>query len=163
MTGPHKNGDLDEKTRAKMVTLFRDHGITVKDLVERFGRSAPIIKRVLVAGGAMVETRVEGTRQERAFAKLVESVVAGNRCPMNDAIPGGSRSLSVLARSGRIYVEVFHQNFRRVTILEGEHKGKMTAPPPMLGNIEPRPHLTIGKVKRRNGAIVPSLLDARGP
>ena len=97
---------------------------------------------------------------DRAFAMLEAAAVAGTRCPMSDSIPGGSATVSTLAHGGRIFVEVFVHNFRVVTIMEGEHAGKQTAPPPTQITWDgkrkaPRPYLTVGKDgTRRNGRLI---------
>jgi len=75
------------------------------------------------------------------FAELVRAAQAGERCPMNDAIRGGSATMMALARDGRILIEVAGKNFRQVTILSGPHAGLKTMPPP--GGC--RPFLTIGR------------------
>lgn len=53
MTGPHQNAPLDEKTKAKIVSLFRDHKISVADLAERYGRSFATIKKALAEAGVI--------------------------------------------------------------------------------------------------------------
>lgn len=53
MTGPHQNSPLDEKTKAKIVSLFRDHKVSVAYLSERYGRSFATIKKVLAEAGVI--------------------------------------------------------------------------------------------------------------
>lgn len=92
---------------------------------------------------------------DRAFAQLEAAAITGSRCPMSDSVVGGSPSVSQLARDGRILVEVFVHNFRRVTILQGEHRGKTTANAPLRGGLHPRPYLTVTTAgTRRNGVLI---------
>lgn len=65
---------------------------------------------------------------DRAFAAIEEAAAKGERCPTNDQLPGNN-PLGVLARDGRVRIEVFAQNWRVVTILDGPHKGKHTLQP----------------------------------
>jgi len=64
------------------------------------------------------------------FALLVAAAVRGDRSPMT--YPDGplrSGAVSALYKAGCIRSEVFALNFRRITILVGEHCGKCTASP----------------------------------
>ena len=156
---------LDEATKKKIVGLYRDHGIAVRDIAERYGRGIATIKGVLVEAGLLSAGSASKARPATAsaFDVVLAAAIAGHRCPMNDCLPGGSKSLSIMARQGKIFVEVFVHNFRRVTILTGDHKGKTTANPPKYAGKVPKPYLTIGLAKRRNGAVIPSVLDGRQP
>lgn len=70
-------------------------------------------------------------RNARVFALLEAAAASGARCPQAFELgQGGAGQVSILAHSGKIKVEVFAKNWRVVTILEGSHKGKKTAPPP---------------------------------
>lgn len=93
---------------------------------------------------------------DRAFEKLSASAINGERCPVNESVPGGSHAIGELAKAGKIYVEVFRHNFRRVTILVGTAKGKVTmAAPNYPGGAPARPYLTIDTSgTRRNGSII---------
>lgn len=76
---------------------------------------------------------LSATTIERVFNQLVDAAVNGLRCPVTardglDGLPAGATH--VLARDGRIRIEIFPKNYRRVTILEGPHTGKMTKSPP---------------------------------
>lgn len=66
----------------------------------------------------------------QAFEILVTAAVAGERCPMTSGPAPHpelkSSHISRLALQGRIFVEISGQNFRRVTLLTGQHKGKST-------------------------------------
>lgn len=65
---------------------------------------------------------------DNAFVMLEQAAVAGARCPQS--IPHGPLRYgltSILARAGRIRVEIYMHNWRVVTIMEGPHKGKHTA------------------------------------
>lgn len=77
----------------------------------------------------MTERR-RAERQDDTFARIVAAAVAGERCPTTDQ-GLSSANVSALAHAGRIAVEVSTHNWRRVTILEGEHAGKSTAANPL--------------------------------
>jgi hypothetical protein len=73
---------------------------------------------------------------EEAFAQLEQAAAKGDRCPVSSG-PGASldkKHVAALAKAGRIAVEISSKNWRRVTILTGEHAGKSTAPSPHKGN-----------------------------
>jgi hypothetical protein len=98
-----------------------------------------------------------------AFKMLEAAAIAGVRCPFSDQVPGGSHSFGELARAGRILVEVYDKNFRRITILEGSARGKHTlnAPKKRDGR-EAKPYLTVDKSgTRRNGALVDTGFKSR--
>jgi hypothetical protein len=68
---------------------------------------------------------------DRDFQLLVAAAIAGERCPQNTPHgPLHDGSISALVEEGRIRSEVYALNFRRVTILVGDHKGKSTANEP---------------------------------
>jgi hypothetical protein len=68
---------------------------------------------------------------EASFALLVAAAVAGKRCPQNEPFgPIQRGTVERLIEAGRIRSEVYAVNFRRVTILTGEHAGKSTAAHP---------------------------------
>lgn len=79
---------------------------------------------------------------EAAYALIEKAAVEGRRCPQNDDIEGGSTTVVGLAHSGRIRIGIFAHNWRQITILQGEHAGKSTAPAP--GNAR-APYKTIDK------------------
>jgi hypothetical protein len=87
-------------------------------------------------------TRRKGPTQDEAFAALERAAVAGDRCPVGsgpDANPiVGNGIVGKLCAAGRIQVDVYAHNWRVVTILEGPHKGKTTAPCPKPGAISYR-------------------------
>ena len=71
---------------------------------------------------------------DKTFDMLVAAAVLGERCPqspphgiLNKQAPG------ILARAGKIRIEIFMHNYRVVTIMDGPHKGKQTKAPPNLG------------------------------
>lgn len=74
---------------------------------------------------------------DRVFKLLENCAVNGERCPQKE--PHGILStveniaIADLARAGRIRVEIFAHNWRVVTICEGPHRGKKTAPSPYKG------------------------------
>jgi hypothetical protein len=70
---------------------------------------------------------------DAAFARLERCAAAGERCPLNGTQGMDSTISATLAREGRIEVEVFARNFRRVRILTGPHAGAMTAGPARAG------------------------------
>lgn len=67
---------------------------------------------------------------ERNFDLIVSAVRAGERCPQSAPHgPINHKALAILCARGRVMVEIFPCNFRRVTVLIGSHKGKMTSSP----------------------------------
>jgi hypothetical protein len=82
---------------------------------------------------------------DEVFALLQAAAIAGERCPQSR--PHGpivDPSMTTrLAREGKIKVEIYAHNWRRVTILVGEHAGKATAGPPKA---EWKPYKTFEKV-----------------
>lgn len=76
-----------------------------------------------------------------AFNMIVAAAREGRRCPettRSDYIKGerilirglARGAATILAAEGKIKVEIFARNFRRITILVGPHAGKATAAPP---------------------------------
>lgn len=73
-------------------------------------------------------------RLNRNFHLLTAAAMAGERCPMSH--PNGPIESGAMQRmwaKGMIRSEVYASNYRVVTILVGEHKGKTTAPFPGRG------------------------------
>lgn len=67
----------------------------------------------------------------RTFAAIEAAAVAGKRCPMNH--PDGPLSkgaITYLYKAKRIRGEIYRCNYRVVTLLDGPHCGKSTAPAP---------------------------------
>lgn len=96
------------------------------------------------------------TRIEADFRRLEEAAAAGLRCPFSDPFgPISTASIGALIEEGRIRSEVYRWNYRVVTILDGPHKGKRTAPPPFEGS----PYLVNGvhvdRIARRQARIAP--------
>lgn len=68
---------------------------------------------------------------ELSFQRIVAAAIANERCPVSHPHgPLASEAVTMLVEAGRIRSEVYSHNFRRVTILKGEHAGKSTASPP---------------------------------
>jgi hypothetical protein len=80
---------------------------------------------------------------DNTFARLVECALKGERCPISNwerlphqtkrKPPGPmvkSEHLQMLARQGRILIEISGHNWRTVTILDGPHAGKKTMADP---------------------------------
>lgn len=67
---------------------------------------------------------------DRAFRTLEQTAIVGERCPENGVAGLRSDFVCALAHQGRILVEISGNNWRRVTILKGDHVGKSTAPNP---------------------------------
>lgn len=68
-------------------------------------------------------------RFDRDFALLVTAAVNGDRCPQTYPHgPISSGAMTALIRDGKIKSEVYRHNYRVVTIMVGEHKGKTTRP-----------------------------------
>ena len=63
-------------------------------------------------------------RRQKALEAITAAIVAGARCPTNDET--GVGQLPALAREGLIKIEVFAHNWRVVTMMVGEHRGKTT-------------------------------------
>jgi hypothetical protein len=83
---------------------------------------------------------------DKAFQLLERCAIDGTRCPKTHG-PDADRflpnaSIGELTRAGRIFVEISGQNFRRITILAGPHKGKSTAANP---NVLAHVWQTVGK------------------
>lgn len=71
---------------------------------------------------------------DRAFSILERAAIAGHRCPVTSG-PDAARDIKsneirALAHTGRIRIEISRPNWRTVTLLEGPHAGKSTAPNP---------------------------------
>lgn len=81
---------------------------------------------------------------EQTFTILEVAAINGARCPTGDVLDRSN--ISALAKAGRISIEISGRNWRQVTILEGPHKGKRTAPNPKGHRV----YLTIDKA----GALV---------
>lgn len=91
------------------------------------------------------------TMMDATFARLERIAIAGERCPMRDELTTAeAASIGLLARAGRIFVEIYNKNWRVVTLLTGQHKGKCTLACPTGGS----PYLTVGVVTKRGGRIV---------
>jgi hypothetical protein len=78
---------------------------------------------------------VSAATLERDFRLIAAAAIAGERCPQS--YPHGTISaacVTALVRAGRIRSEVYRGNWRVITILKGEHKGKSTAPYPDGGS-----------------------------
>jgi hypothetical protein len=67
---------------------------------------------------------------EATFKALAGFAASGERCPENRTNDIYSDVVTALCRAGRVRVEISGRNYRQVHILEGEHKGKATAPNP---------------------------------
>lgn len=76
--------------------------------------------------------------QDSAFAIIERAAAAGARCPTADQ-GLQTATVSALARAGKIKVQIYALNWRVVTVLVGDHKGKKTAPCPHKNN---GPYLT---------------------
>lgn len=98
------------------------------------------------------------TTAEKVFQMLEQAAATGARCPMREQFGNVSSApaLKALARAGKIRVEIFIYNFRRVVILDGPHKGKATADPPLHGGKAPKPYLVsdAGGTFRNGEAVV---------
>lgn len=99
---------------------------------------------------------LSATRVEAHFRLLEAAAAAGERCPQsNPHGPMSSESIAALIEAGRIKSEVYAHNWRVVTILDGPHKGRKTAPPPAGGS----PYLVNGvhvdRIARRRAKIAP--------
>jgi len=87
------------------------------------------------------------------FSQLVDAAIAGQRCPVTarEGVPGlPGHATSVLAREGRIKVEIYAHNWRVVEILDGPHAGARTKPCPHETN---GPYRIIGREAARNTTV----------
>ena len=91
--------------------------------------------------------KLDAARLEAALRTLEQVAAANERCPANDEI--GHGIVSALAAAGKIEVEIYGRNFRRVKLLTGANAGKMTKAPP---NATSRPYaITDRNGTRRTG------------
>lgn len=67
---------------------------------------------------------------KQCFDAIVSAATAQppKRCPTREVVR--SEDVHALVRTGDLKVEVYHHNFRRITILTGTHAGKSTADDP---------------------------------
>ena len=72
--------------------------------------------------------KLDPARLDAAFRTLEQAAAGNRRCPANEDI--GHGVISALAAAGKIAVEIYGRNFRRVTLLAGPHAGAMTQAPP---------------------------------
>lgn len=72
--------------------------------------------------------KLDPARLDAAFRTLEQLAAANGRCPSNEEI--GHGVIAALAAAGRIEVEIYGRNFRRVTLLSGSHAGAATKGPP---------------------------------
>lgn len=101
------------------------------------------------------------TRQtlDETFQIIEAAAIKGERCPMGGGHGGPllAPNVTTLAHNGRIKVEISGLNWRTVTILDGPHRGKATAPNP--DKFRRAAYLTIDKHgtfrngKRINGRV----------
>lgn len=82
------------------------------------------------------------------FETIERAACAGARCPINGTTECPHGATTALATEGRILVEVFAHNWRRVTILTGPHRGKTTMSSPHKGTGRPY------RVTDKNGSHV---------
>ena len=91
--------------------------------------------------------KLDPARLEAALRTLERIAAANGRCPANDEI--GHGIVSALAAAGKIEVEIYGRNFRRVRLLTGANAGAMTKSPP---NSTSRPYaITDRNGTRRTG------------
>ena len=72
--------------------------------------------------------KLDPARLDAAFRTLEQLAAANGRCPSNEEI--GHGVIAALAAAGRIEVEIYGRNFRRVTLISGPHAGAATKGPP---------------------------------
>jgi hypothetical protein len=138
---------ITDETKEKIRKLRITYGLSVAVLSERFSIGDATIRDIL---GMARPHRITGQETlDRAFEMLSAAAASGDRCPMNDVLPGAAKSVSRLAREGKIFVEVYLHNFRRVIILDGPQKGKATAASPPHRGRASKPYVTVGMEGRR--------------
>lgn len=79
----------------------------------------------------MADRRKDPKSIEGCFAALEAAAVLGARCPLNDTMGVSADLVGLLARAGRIKVEISGHNYRQVFILTGPNAGKCTAENPL--------------------------------
>ena len=72
--------------------------------------------------------KLDPARLDAAFRTLEQVATTNSRCPSNEEI--GHGVIAALAAAGKIEVEIYGRNFRRVTLLSGPHAGAATKAPP---------------------------------
>ena len=72
--------------------------------------------------------KLDAARLDAAFRRLEQLAAANGRCPSNEEI--GHGIIAALAAAGKIEVEIYGRNFRRVTLLSGPHASAATKGPP---------------------------------
>lgn len=78
-----------------------------------------------------MDRRKDPVALARTLAAVTRAAVAGARCPENEKYSDvTSDRLGVLARNGKIRIEISGRNYRQIFILAGPHKGARTAPNP---------------------------------
>jgi hypothetical protein len=77
---------------------------------------------------AMKAQKLDPARLDAAFRTLEQAAAGSRRCPANEDI--GPGIISALAAAGKIEVEIYGRNFRRVKLLAGPHVGAATEGPP---------------------------------
>lgn len=91
---------------------------------------------------------ITATNLDQAFDALETVAITNGRCPTNEEI--GRGVIAAIAASGRIKVEAFGRNFRRITILTGPRAGRMTMAPPGPW----RPYKTVDKDGTHRDTVV---------
>ena len=80
---------------------------------------------------------------DRTYALIEAAALAGERCPQSKPFgPLDRNATRVLAKSGRIKIEIFMHNWRVATIMEGHSAGKQTKMPE---HANPKPYKIIYK------------------
>jgi hypothetical protein len=98
------------------------------------------------------------TGLSRLFKHLEICAATGARCPQS--LPHGpltksqNQGIGVLARRGRIKVDIYAHNWRVVTMCDGPHFGKSTAMPPYSCG---GPYKTIQRIVHRNSGVTEEL------
>lgn len=82
----------------------------------------------------------------KSFEMIEAAAVNGDRCPMGWDLPLIGAP-GILARDGKIKIEISGHNYRQVTILTGPNAGRATAPNPSGAMA----WMIIGKTTLRNG------------
>lgn len=100
--------------------------------------------------GMPTRSELDAQRKELIFGLIVEAALSGERCPtsidisMQHDLTNSSVYFSMLARDGRIRIEISGRNWRTVWICDGEHRGKSTQTP---ARARSRPHMVLGPAR----------------
>lgn len=104
-------------------------------------------------------TKKKDSKEAQVFTLIEQAAMGGCRCPTNAEIADHLNALGIwrpvgvsgipkilqqLVRQGFVTIRIYGLNWRDVVILQGQHAGKMTLPPPHGG----KPYIVIDQAER---------------